>query len=218
MTENSTNVSRTPAVSTAKWKIDLAKIAATGTVAAVAAVIASALTYLAAIYDSNGRQLIAKLQNDTAVKEINLKMIDLSLDILAGEKGGANERENAGYVLSRDFAIRALSKASEIEISDKDRAAWAAAEAIQLRSAGAVNENTSIDTFVFDDANKSRLRVCIGEFFSGCSEGVRNHFTCGTSLDDVAAMACPAGAKLTLTLNRGGNRCGYATYNVECNT
>jgi hypothetical protein len=220
------------------WQTDIFKLLATGAIAGFAAILGSYLTYLGTSkdidlkyhnlnrdldlkYGSMNRE--AELKNSTAIKELNIKIIDLTLSILAGEKGGAKERDNEGYILARDFAIKALSKAAEIPVSDADRIAWAKAGPIPLSpvsmNPALVNENAGTDDLVFDDAVANGVTVCIGEHFSGCPSGTKNHYTCGTSLDRVVAAACPKnGGVSTLTLSRGGNRCGYATYDIVCNS
>ncbi|RVE91077.1 hypothetical protein [Sinorhizobium meliloti] len=226
------------------WREDVVKLLATGAVAGLAAVVGSALTYLATMRDVELKNRaamrdmelkyqnlneVAKLQNDTAVKDLNLKMIDLSLAILAGEKGGADEPANAdGYVLARDFAIKALSKASDIPVSDSDRAKWAKAGAIQLGSVPSPmsasmpvepNANAATAGLVYSDETQTHLTVCIGEQFARCPPGTKNHFTCYTDIKEITSRACPANDGVSKERQvYGGNRCGYGVYDITCNS
>jgi hypothetical protein len=64
-------------------------------------------------------------------RELDLKMVDTALAILAGEKGGNEAADDQGYVLSRTFALRALKQYSKVEITDDEMSEWALSGALQ---------------------------------------------------------------------------------------
>lgn len=211
-----------------KWQVDIIKLLSTGAVAALAATIGSVLTYKATIRDTDLKyenlNRVAELQNSTAIQDLKLKMVDLSLAILAGDKGGADVRENEGYVLARDFAIKALSKASDIPISDKDREVWAKAGAIrlgtvtwQVASTAPSDPNANAPSgFAYADEQRTKLTVCIGERFERCPPGTRNHFTCDQDIKQIVERACPVQGDFKRMAVYAGNRCGYGVYEITC--
>ncbi|HEV7319427.1 MAG TPA: hypothetical protein VGO04_12560 [Ensifer sp.] len=61
-----------------------------------------------------------------AGRDLDIKMIELSLSILGGEKGGADDpAEDVSYVEARLFALRTLKKYSGVEIADEVMRPWA---------------------------------------------------------------------------------------------
>lgn len=95
-----------------KFLIEALKIILTGLVAALGTGLAAYFVYL------------------NQSRELDLKMVDVSLAILAGEKGGKESSADDSYVLSRTFALEALSKFSGIAIGDDEIKRWAVSGAI----------------------------------------------------------------------------------------
>lgn len=63
-------------------------------------------------------------------RELDLKMVDISLSILSGDRGGVGKDVDSKsayeeYRLARLFALRALSKYSGVEIPEDEMAQWA---------------------------------------------------------------------------------------------
>lgn len=63
-------------------------------------------------------------------RELDIKMIDISLAILAGERGGVDaevndEKTYAEYRLARTFALKVLSKYSGVPLSEVEITEWA---------------------------------------------------------------------------------------------
>ncbi len=141
------------------FEVDIPKLLATGAVAAVGAIIGAVLTFLAQMseIDRKYANLNASLEDthlaqmaeiqrkydnldaemqvkyEAANREVDIKMIEIGLAILSGEKGDAEElKSDPGYTIPRTFAIKALSKASGIALSEDDVKAWAKAGATTL--------------------------------------------------------------------------------------
>ena len=55
-------------------------------------------------------------------RELDIKMVDVSLAILRGEKGDGKEKQS---VHARTFALRALSQYSGVKLKDSDLNSWA---------------------------------------------------------------------------------------------
>jgi hypothetical protein len=78
---------------------------------------------------------------------------------------------------------------------------------------------------VHTSATATEFRLCIGEYEGGCFSAHERYEYCGASPDVVAARICntvidnkgqPVPYHVTLLNDRGGNKCGYSLYRVEC--
>jgi|GEM_PF-1756769 hypothetical protein len=62
----------------------------------------------------------------TASRDLDIRMVDISLSILSGDKGvGTVDEKTEEYLYSRTFALRSLAKYSGVDIPPDDLDAWA---------------------------------------------------------------------------------------------
>jgi hypothetical protein len=94
------------------WLWEAGKIVLTGLVASAATVAVGFFTFF----------------NDA--RELDLKMMDVSLSILSGEKGGVDDDTNSEYLPGRMFALDALEKSSGVKIEKKEE--WAKSGKLSL--------------------------------------------------------------------------------------
>jgi hypothetical protein len=101
------------------WWVEIPKLLATGAIAALATIVVGYFTFF------------------NQSRELDIKMVELSLSILAGERGGVVE-DKAGtqaygeYEISRLFALRALSRYSGVALSTEEMQAWAESGSISF--------------------------------------------------------------------------------------
>lgn len=224
---------RSAKATTPRLRDDLIKLVLTGVLGGIVGVMGAILTFMASVTDTTETnnqlkevarlqqetsQRIAEIEQATTMRDLNLKMIDISLSILAGEKGGADKPEDVeSYRIARNFAILALSKASEIPISDTDRENWANGAATPLGSIPVAQPmDVNADAALGVVAESTKFSVCVGEFFRGCPASTTVHVGCSQDIQAVIDRTCPAGGTFVRTLTRGGNACGYATFDVTC--
>jgi hypothetical protein len=89
------------------WWFEVVKLAATGLAAALATIVAGYFVFF-----NQGR-------------ELDIKMVDISLAILSGDRGGADGGDAKEYTNARMFALRALSRYSHVDIPSDEMQAWA---------------------------------------------------------------------------------------------
>ena len=132
------------------WQIEIPKAILPVLAGAVAGIVGGVLTYLTqmsqitATYETQKEEIARKYDNLDG--DLNIKIMDLSLAILAGDKGDAEElKSDPGYVVPRTFAIRALQGASGIYLTPEEVKAWAGAGATAVSLGGLNGSSASWD-------------------------------------------------------------------------
>jgi hypothetical protein len=104
---------------TPDWVGDVLKVVAGALIGGIATIVVGYFTFF------------------NAGRELDQKMVDISLAILSGQKGGVTTQgtgDGDQYYYGRLFALRTLSKYSQVEIPAAEMAAWAKSGAISFGS------------------------------------------------------------------------------------
>jgi hypothetical protein len=70
--------------------------------------------------------------------------------------------------------------------------------------------------WVFSSLFIEQISVCVGEYSENCPAVHSVQLGCGGNIDAWANNTCYFHRKPRLTLNVGGNRCGYYVWDVTC--
>jgi len=74
-----------------------------------------------AVIATSGTIYVSTFDYFNKSRELDLKMVDVSLAILRGDKGDSEKEQS---IIAREFALRALRKYSNVELKDNDLNEW----------------------------------------------------------------------------------------------
>lgn len=117
--------------------IELSKLFAAGAIAALATIVVGYFTFF------------------NTSRELDIRMVELSLSILGGEKGGVDTDETDGfgeYEVARRFAVRALKRYAGVTLSDEEEKAWAESGSVSFGKIPLASPQTPVTD---DNAGKS---------------------------------------------------------------